>query len=312
MQTFSKAHRDTQTLSAAPVHGLRSFLGSLFQPGELIEIRAITSPAGRKAGRVIRQFWCSPKELVERHNELRHINQSANLYFGVNPRHVASGVKSSVAVTRCVWADLDHITREEAAKRWRPILPEPSIVVNSGAGIHLYWVLANDHAVDDFAARTAFEAMLKRLYRDLGADSVQDVSRVLRLPGFFNLKRGRVPCVVLSSNDELRCPLETFSCWMHDEEPEQQSSLATRVLPPYGQRRRIQGLIRYLDREVEDRSRRDFAVVARLAELGLSRDEIWHLVQGRSKFADRGEEYFQVTYQNALKNVVYNSRLTSR
>jgi hypothetical protein len=312
MHTSSKAHDDTQTLSAAPIQGLRSFLGSLFQPAELIEIRAITSPAGRKAGRVIRQFWSTPEELVARYVELRRINQSANLYFGVNPRHVASGLKSSVAVTRCVWADLDHITRDEAAERWRPILPEPSIVVNSGAGIHLYWLLANDHAVGDVAARTAFEAMLKRLYRDLGADSVQDVSRILRLPGFLNLKRGRVPCVVLSSSAKRCYPLETFSHWMHDEEPERQSSLATRPLPPYGQRRRIQGLVQYLDREVKDRSRRDFAVVARLTELGLSRDEIWHLVQNRSKFAERGEKYSEVTYQNALKNVVYNSRLTSR
>jgi hypothetical protein len=95
-----------------------------------------------------------------------------------------------------------------------------------------------------------------------------------------------------------------FARWM--DAPERQANDTTLVqheLPTYQDSRRIQGLVRYLDREVKDRSRRDFAVLASLVELGLSRAEIWRLVQGRSKFATHGEAYFHVTFENVLNKL---------
>jgi hypothetical protein len=231
------------------------------------------------------------------------LNTTANLFFGVNPRQNASGVKDAVDHTRCVWVDLDRVSHDQAAGRWQPILPDPSIVVNSGSGIHLYWLLDHDHAVKDTKARTNFETSLKRLYQDLGADSVQDVSRLLRLPGFLNRKRRPVPCALLSCDSKRRYSLSTFARWTEAAEPAEPSSLSRHSFPKRSDGSRIRGQLRCLDREVEDRSRRDFGVVARLIELGLSRDEIWQLVQDKSKFATHGEVYFQVTFDNALKSI---------
>lgn len=62
---------------------------------------------------------------------------------------------------------------------------------------------------------------------------------------------------------------------------------------------RIRGLIRYLDKEVPDRSARDWSVVLRLRRLGCSLDEIANLVRGHSKFQD--EAYLHLTLANAFK-----------
>jgi len=43
---------------------------------------------------------------------------------------------------RGLWADYDNVTLEEARARIKNAgLPEPSIYVNSGHGIHAYWLL---------------------------------------------------------------------------------------------------------------------------------------------------------------------------
>jgi hypothetical protein len=58
-------------------------------------------------------------------------------------------------------------------------------------------------------------------------------------------------------------------------------------------------LISRLDRPCRDRSRRDFAIVCDLLRLGLSREEIWSLVAGTSKFESDGRPYFDLTVTNA-------------
>jgi hypothetical protein len=67
--------------------------------------------------------------------------------------------------------------------------------------------------------------------------------------------------------------------------------------------RRIRGLVRYLDRQVDDRSRRDFWVVCNLLRLGLSVEEIRALVASHSKFNDN-QLYLETTLQNAQQVVL--------
>src|SRR5262249_16024774 len=55
-----------------------------------------------------------------------------------------------IRTVRVLWADLDHCAPDEALERCRQaVLPEPSIVVCSGAGVHLYWILAEPFLIDD-------------------------------------------------------------------------------------------------------------------------------------------------------------------
>lgn len=67
--------------------------------------------------------------------------------------------------------------------------------------------------------------------------------------------------------------------------------------------KRIRKLVRCLDLDVADRSRRDYAIVCELLRLGVTPEEIWQLVQQRSKFQSAGRSYFNVTIKNALRAV---------
>ena len=80
-------------------------------------------------------------------------------------------------------------------------LPRPSFIVRSGTGIHGYWLL--DREIHAFEERSRFVAMLPHFYRSFGGDHVQNLSRVLRLPGTMNLKDARsgrppLPCTFLA------------------------------------------------------------------------------------------------------------------
>jgi len=73
-------------------------------------------------------------------------------------------------------------------------LPEPSIIVSSGHGIHLYWLLkerAGEAAVD----------VVKAIARATGADSrPAHKAAVMRIPGSVNVKREPVPCRIVEAN----------------------------------------------------------------------------------------------------------------
>ncbi|MDX1963860.1 MAG: hypothetical protein SFX18_11945 [Pirellulales bacterium] len=76
-----------------------------------------------------------------------------NLYFGVCPRY---GDKSQydlawqIRTVRTLWMDIDHITYGDALKAVNNAkLPPPSVAVNSGNGVHFYWLLDEPYLIDD-------------------------------------------------------------------------------------------------------------------------------------------------------------------
>jgi len=291
---------------------LQAFLSALFAPTDLLEIRGIVSPDfGRmEPGRLVIRHWATAAELPSLSDMLHRENRSGvNIYFGVNPRAALYvGTKAGIALCRTVWADLDQITLPDARKRWEALfLPEPTVVVNSGHGIHLYWKLSEAVDVSSRPKRDAFETTLKSFYRELGSDSTQDVTRLLRLPGFLNVKQAPVPCTLVSCNPERTFPLSLFERWKEQENRERpttgtglsaDSSFSTARLSERHDIQRIRGLLALLDKETEDRSKRDFWVVCRLVELELTYDEIAALVTGKSKFIT--EDYLTRTLHHAF------------
>jgi hypothetical protein len=195
----------------------------------------------------------------------------------------------------------------------------PSIIVNSGHGIHAYWRLLDPVSVTALEDRSHFEATVKGFASALGGDTTHDCTRLLRLPGTWNVKDKRngaleVRCTLLSVDETRVYPLSAFDEWLHSQTEQQAIShremrvdrvdlLANSYISKNRNQLRIQGALRYLDRDVPDRSRRDFAVLARCIQLGVSREELWQLVHDKSKFATHGETYFQRTFENALKRV---------
>ncbi|QDV62008.1 DNA-primase RepB domain-containing protein [Crateriforma conspicua] len=311
-------HRLGTTL---PVHRMgpeqqfHAFIEALFQPGDLVEIRAIMPDRtdSKNRGTVVLREWPEARQLVEEFPKLCELNQQgANIYFGVNPRDYRSGKKDAVTQCHVLWADLDDCTSADAEKRWRNHLPHPSIIVNSGHGVHLYWTLKEPVSVQKPELREHLEASLKALYQDLQSDSTQDVTRLLRLPGFFNAKREPVPCGIEQLNSGLIHPYSVFRHWQDLATARLSDSIQSHAVQnapvPFdslelsvsetADLNRIRGLVATLDRDVEDRSRRDFWVVCRLLETGLPPNEILMLVAGKSKFTT--DQYGQNTMQNAL------------
>lgn len=114
-------------------------------------------------------------------------NPSWQPFFGVAPRKLATrGTADNVACITAVIADVDFKKAgEDAAVEAVAAHPfMPSIIVNSGGGLHLYWLL--DTPLYDLPRAT-------RLLLNWGAtvpasDIVFDLPRVLRLPGTLNRK----------------------------------------------------------------------------------------------------------------------------
>jgi hypothetical protein len=73
---------------------------------------------------------------------------------------------------------------------------------------------------------------------------------------------------------------------------------------------KVMEIVQNLDNPSRDRSRRDFAIVCDLLRLGLTREEIWPLVAGSSKFESNGRPYFDITIANAERTVLLDSPAT--
>ena len=90
---------------------------------------------------------------------------------------------------------------ESALERLKEIQIQPTILVHSGHGLQAFWLF--DQLVDVSTDRQAAASrqadwiqMLIDVYSPYSIDSVSDLSRVMRLPGFINHKSGDRPVSV--------------------------------------------------------------------------------------------------------------------
>ncbi len=83
--------------------------------------------------------------------------------------------------------------------------PAPSVVVDSGGGLHGYWLLREPWLLDSDDARQAAELVQRAWVQQvIGADpSVHDLTRILRVPGTRNFKYNPPPPV-----EFIRCDLD--------------------------------------------------------------------------------------------------------
>jgi len=83
--------------------------------------------------------------------------ENTNLFFGVCPRFGGDGrfdLAWQIRTVRGLWADIDHVTVEQVQARIASAgLPQPSIIVSSGNGVHLYWLLDVPYQISDFDER---------------------------------------------------------------------------------------------------------------------------------------------------------------
>lgn len=158
---------------------LEAIWGDTYPYGELRLIRE---------GEVRQQFF--------EHNEHMLLDTSAqsadaegwDVYFGVLPRLRRAGSDhDALPTTRVLWQDIDlkrveggHVAALLGLQRGGI---DPSILVDSGYGLHAYHLL-RDPVVFDRA-----RAVMKGMAEVVGGDHTYNASRVLRLPGTHNHKR---------------------------------------------------------------------------------------------------------------------------
>ena len=111
------------------------------------------------------------------------IDTNNNVYFGPAMRKSRGDTKKDVLGAKALWVDVDDLARPLST------LP-PSLVVFSGHGWHLYWLL--DEPVTDI---DRLEELNKLLATDVPtADKTcYNANRVLRVPGTKNLKEADKP-----------------------------------------------------------------------------------------------------------------------
>ena len=173
------------------------FLAVLGLGRGLIEVKCV-GPAGS-----VRMFWYeSPAALLRDLGRLDALNDAGfSIYFGVATYSNRKGTKDLAAWLFTVHADLDGKDFVDNEADWRtgkviarglldalPAALQPSALVDSGHGYHAYWVLsqpleANGETIGQVEAVNAGLA----IYLD-SDPVVKDASRVLRLPGFQNVK----------------------------------------------------------------------------------------------------------------------------
>lgn len=157
------------------------FFAALFpDPDGLIELRALPSKA--------RDFFTPcDSEGIER---FIRVNAGENLYFGVATRRTrGSGKLENCGLLHGPFADIDFkVTPEPEARALLERFPlKPSIVVNSGGGLHVYFLLREPLDLQTEAAKA--RSLLRRLALTLGGDlSSAELARVLRPPHTLNHK----------------------------------------------------------------------------------------------------------------------------
>jgi hypothetical protein len=129
-----------------------TYLTTLFEPSDFVTFRPIETwvEKGKKKSRVLYKQILS----IPQHAWLNGIMaarlaaieaEHGNAFVGVCPRHSGTGsfeLAWQIQTVRCLWADVDGCTVEEALERIRAAgLPEPTMIVSSGNGGHLYWKL---------------------------------------------------------------------------------------------------------------------------------------------------------------------------
>ena len=145
------------------------------------EIRAI------KNG-LVNQFFM-PTEEPELHEAYAQEQSRLgfDVYFGVLPRVRKSGTAGDCVSTSAVlWSDVDAkrfgAGKLGALQAVNDLGPVPQVLVDSGGGLHAYWLLAEPVPFDQ--ARRAMEYIAQAV----NGDATYDAARVLRVPGTVNYK----------------------------------------------------------------------------------------------------------------------------
>ena len=196
----AKSHNNTTSLEALQAfpQGALALLKALFglDFSGFIEIRAIANSAP-----AIQKFYPTPSQIAWAELKRLNIEERRNIYFGACPRRMRRGSKDSISYICAFWVDLDAKDfgrdKDKALAQLLERLPlylYPSVIVDTGGGYHLYWLFKEPETVESTEEIGRYEGYLNGLAKHLGGDlNACDLARILRIPGFVNMKYPDLP-----------------------------------------------------------------------------------------------------------------------
>ena len=140
---------------------------------------------------------------------IENYDEAIDTFLSVNTSYNGKRASNTIRQLRSLYIDLDNIKlsyNEIIQDIWNLAfegkVPEPTMVVSSGRGIHLYWRIVDA----PYQALSTWQELEDYLYyqlKHLGADkSATYPARVLRMPGTINSKNGAKCEVVFISKEE--------------------------------------------------------------------------------------------------------------
>jgi len=132
-------------------------------------------------------------------------SKRANLFFGVGARKsMNSGKKENIGYINAAWVDIDEkdsLRKDEAMKLLNEWVLKPTYIIDSGHGIHAYWILREPiHDPEEFMQ---LEKINKRLVsKFMGDKNCTDFARIMRLPGSINFKDVPIEAKILQSSEQ--------------------------------------------------------------------------------------------------------------
>jgi putative DNA primase/helicase len=233
------------------------------------------------------------------------------------------GTKKECLALTVIFADVDFgemghkkanrwKTREEAQAAIEAFPIPPSIIVHTGGGFQVYWILKEPFEFKN-GNYAQVEAIMKGVTIALGGDlGPQDVSHILRLPGTFNVKTATPRPVETIFCDSARVyTLDDFAHYADQPGNQDQSRQETQLqcgpqttnidelmVPGW-----VKGLIRSGDVSgyEDDRSKRDHAVIGALKRADCNLDTIEaifqeHPIGDRFREERNGRRYLEYSF----------------
>ena len=287
---------------------IKTFLEVLYPAGinKFLEFRAIGKEK-KSVGIIWLQSFKNLDNVIQ--DIGKYQQDGKNIYVGINARNKKRGRAENIKFVNCLWIDLDG-DRDTSSANLNNFTPKPSIVVDSGNGLHAYWIFKEPQPVSDIIS-----SLLRALAHLLDGDSVYDYSRVMRLPGTFNLKDPINPklCKVIKNENNLRYTLADFKFLTAgkaiNKPNEAVSSNSSNIMESLSLSFRTIKLInRGNDGTYPSRSEADLAVIIECLNVGLSDEEIEEIFSNPvhkigEKYRADGNHYLKHTIKNAKKMI---------
>tara|TARA_E500000081_G_scaffold41408_1_gene45024 strand:+ start:3962 stop:6433 length:2472 start_codon:yes stop_codon:yes gene_type:complete len=194
-----------------------------------VELRSFAEDRSSEAR--ARPVFTRDPDIVEAHLK-RFDSPGRGMFFGVCTRRTgaSTGRREDLEELPALWLDVDcdkdGIDETELSGALLEVALRPTMIIESGGGIHAYWKLTEAIDVTEIGSELEENIIsdLKRLANVFAGDpKVCELSRVMRLPGSHNSKYGEPREVKIVHNGQVEYELNDISDWLDIQRPMMES-----------------------------------------------------------------------------------------